>query len=57
MRYYVKKIVSLIMVLFLIMLLTFLAFQVIPWDGAISRLGIHTVSGIQTPRHCFPVAS
>ncbi len=40
MRYYVKKIVSLIMVLFLIMLLTFIAFQVIPGDGAISRLGV-----------------
>lgn len=40
MRYYVKKIVSLIMVLFLIMLLTFIAFQVIPGDGAVSRLGI-----------------
>ncbi len=40
MRYYVKKIVSLIMVLFLIMLLTFLAFQVIPGDGAVSRLGV-----------------
>lgn len=40
MRYYVKKIVSLIMVLFLIMLLTFIAFQVIPGDGAVSRLGV-----------------
>lgn len=40
MRYYVKKIVSLIMVLFLIMLLTFIAFQVIPGDSAVSRLGV-----------------
>lgn len=40
MRYYVKKIISLIMVLFLIMLLTFIAFQVIPGDGAAARLGI-----------------
>ena len=40
MRYYVKKIISLIMVLFLIMLLTFIAFQVIPGDGAVTRLGV-----------------
>lgn len=40
MRYYLKKIISLIMVLFLIMLLTFIAFQVIPGDGALSRLGV-----------------
>lgn len=40
MRYYVKKLISLIMVLFLIMLLTFIAFQVIPGDGALSRLGV-----------------
>lgn len=40
MRYYIKKIISLIMVLFLIMLLTFIAFQVIPGDGALSRLGV-----------------
>lgn len=40
MRYYVKKIISLIMVLFLIMLLTFIAFQVIPGDSAVSRLGV-----------------
>lgn len=40
MRYYVKKIISLIMVLFLIMLLTFIAFQVIPGDSAASRLGV-----------------
>lgn len=40
MRYYVKKIISLIMVLFLIMLLTFIAFQVIPGDGALSKLGV-----------------
>ncbi|MDE7212705.1 MAG: ABC transporter permease [Lachnospiraceae bacterium] len=40
MRYYMKKIISLIMVLFLIMLLTFIAFQVIPGDSAASRLGV-----------------
>ncbi|MDE7327085.1 MAG: ABC transporter permease [Lachnospiraceae bacterium] len=40
MRYYLKKIISLIMVLFLIMLLTFIAFQVIPGDGAVTRLGV-----------------
>lgn len=40
MRYYLKKIISLIMVLFLIMLLTFLAFQVISGDGALARLGV-----------------
>ena len=40
MRYYVKKIVYIIMVLVMIMLLTFIAFQVIPGDGAISRLGV-----------------
>lgn len=39
MRYYLKKIVSLILVLFLIMLLTFIAFQIIPGDGAITKLG------------------
>ncbi|MBQ9119549.1 MAG: ABC transporter permease [Lachnospiraceae bacterium] len=40
MRYYIKKIVSLIMVLFLVILLTFLAFQVIPGDGALAKLGV-----------------
>ncbi len=40
MRYYIKKVISLIMVLFLIMLLTFIAFQVIPGDSALSRLGV-----------------
>ena len=39
MRYYVKKIISLIMVLFLIMLLTFIAFQVIPGVGRFTGRG------------------
>ena len=39
MRYYVKKIISLIMVLFLIMLLTFIAFQVIPGMGRLPVWG------------------
>ncbi len=40
MQYYIKKIISLIMVLFFVILLTFLAFQIIPGDGALSKLGV-----------------
>lgn len=39
MSYYIKKIISLILVLFLVIVLTFFAFQVIPGDGALSKLG------------------
>ncbi len=40
MRFYVKKIITLVLTLLLVSLLTFVAFQVIPGDGALSKLGM-----------------
>lgn len=39
MRYFIKKLVSLIITLFIVSLLAFLAFQVIPGDAATAKLG------------------
>ncbi|WP_066715359.1 ABC transporter permease [Clostridium sp. Marseille-P299] len=40
MKFYVKKIITLIITLLLVSMLTFIAFQVIPGDSALSKLGI-----------------
>lgn len=39
MKYFIKKLVTLIITLLLISLLTFTAFSVIPGDAALARLG------------------
>ena len=39
MNYYVKKLISFVITLFCIALLSFLLFQIIPGDAAMSRLG------------------
>ena len=40
MKYFIKKIITLIITLLFISLLTFTAFSVIPGDAAISKLGV-----------------
>ena len=40
MKYFIKKIITLIITLLFISLLTFTAFSVIPGDAAVSKLGV-----------------
>ena len=40
MKYFIKKIISLIITLLVISLLTFTAFSIIPGDAALSKLGV-----------------
>lgn len=40
MKFYLKKIITLIITLLLVSMLTFIAFQVIPGDSALSKLGV-----------------
>lgn len=40
MKFYLKKLITLIITLLFVTLLTFIAFQVIPGDGAVSKLGM-----------------